>query len=299
MPRLIKDHSTDVCSLAECSNAIASAGFHPADEDSLLGAASWLRRLGNNRDFLGDMLVEELSGRHRDGGDRSAYGAQAIILAVPGDGLFLRANIWPAVTDRAFKASSASSFVYGMPHDHNFDFLTVGYFGPGYGSDYYEYDYESVAGVVGEDAGLRFIERSNLTPGKLMHYRAHLDVHSQLPPESLSISLNVMTSRRDQRWFDQYGFDLDTGHISAVLSNGSTETFLRCAVGMGHDGARDLAEHFGKCHPSDRLRLAAVEAQAMVTQDRTSEDTIWRRAERSGNRLLAAEASRRRQVLAA
>lgn len=297
MPRLIEDTDTEQCSLVECSAAIAAAGFDPQSEQSLLGAASWLRRLGNNRSFLGDMLVEELSGRHRQEAERNAYGAQAIILAVPGDGLFLRANIWPAANDRAFVASGASSFVYGMPHDHNFDFLTVGYFGPGYGSDYYEYDYDEVAGFVGERAGLRFVERSNLGEGKLMHYRAHHDVHSQLPPESMSISLNIMTSRSDQRWFDQYGFDLDTGRISAILSSGSSETFMRCAVGMGHQGARDLAEHFAAGHPSDRMRLAACEAQAMIAEDINEEDTIWRRAEVSGSRLLMAEATARRQAL--
>jgi hypothetical protein len=34
------------------------------------------------------------------------------------------------------RASGAAAFVYGLPHDHNFDFLTLGYFGPGYWSDY-------------------------------------------------------------------------------------------------------------------------------------------------------------------
>ena len=41
-----------------------------------------------------------------------------------------------------FKASGISPFFYHVPHDHNFSFLTVGYLGPGYWSEYYEYDYE-------------------------------------------------------------------------------------------------------------------------------------------------------------
>src|SRR3546814_4352282 len=82
------------------------------------------------------------------------------------DGVFVRANIWPAEADHCFKASGAKTFVYGVPHDHNFSFLTSGYFGPGYRSDYYEYDYAQVAGYVGERPGLRFIERSALSEGK-------------------------------------------------------------------------------------------------------------------------------------
>lgn len=51
---------------------------------------------------------------------------------------------------------------------------------------------DTVSGWQGETVGLRFIERSTLSPGKLMLYRAHLDVHSQLAPEAMSVSLNVM-----------------------------------------------------------------------------------------------------------
>jgi hypothetical protein len=91
---------------------------------------------------------------------------------------------------------------------------------------------------------LRIIERSALSPGKLMLYRAHLDVHSQLPPEAMSVSLNVMGIDAAQGWHDQYGFDLEKGTISRILNPTSTETFLRIAVGMGSDKAQDLAEHF-------------------------------------------------------
>ncbi|MGB3379360.1 helix-turn-helix transcriptional regulator [Allopontixanthobacter sediminis] len=209
-------------------------------------------------------------------------------------GYFLRANIWPGEQDHAFRASGGGSFVYGTPHDHNFDFLTLGYFGPGYVSDYYEYDYEEVSGWSGEHAGLRFIERSTLSPGKLMFYRAHLDVHSQLPPKSMSVSLNVMGIDAAQGWHDQYRFDPASDTISAVLNPTSTETFLRLAVGLGGDEALDLAERFGGSHPSDRMRWASFEARALLL-DREGRDALWRTAELSGNRLVAEEAKRRRR----
>lgn len=297
MPRVIGVEDRASCSLGEAVEALDAGGFDPRDEDSLSRAALWLRRLGNDPCFLGDLIVEKLAARPVAEAVESAYGPQAIVLSGMRNGFFLRANIWPAERDHAFRTSGARSFVYGIPHDHNFDFLTVGYFGPGYRSDYYEYDYESVAGRAGEAAGLRFVERSALSAGKLMHYRAHRDVHRQLPPENLSVSLNVVAADPAAGWFDQYGFDVEADAVTGVLNPTSTEVFLRLAVGLGGAEALDMAERFGRIHPSDRLRLACFEARAMVAENAPAADAIWREAERCGNRLVAEEARSRRRAL--
>ncbi|MXP27233.1 transposase [Porphyrobacter algicida] len=181
MPRLIDCADSGVADVAETVAMLGGEGFDPADERSHATAALALRRLGNNRAFLGDMLVEGLRERHREIGETSAYGAQAIMLARLPGGHLIRANIWPSENDACFQVSGARSFVYGLPHDHNFSFLTVGYFGPGYESDYYEYDHAETIGYRGERPALRFIERCALSEGKLMLYRAHVDVHAQLP----------------------------------------------------------------------------------------------------------------------
>jgi len=302
MPRVIAPEElppvASPCDLGECIAALQATGFDPREEESLLGAASWLRRLGKNRAFLGDLMLAELRARHRAEDPATAYGPQVIMLSPVGGEFFLRAAIWPSADEHLFRASGGSAFVYELPHDHNFDFLTYGYFGPGYESDYWEYDYDAVAGAVGERAGLRFIERAQLTPGKLMHYRAHRDVHSQLPPPGLSVSLNVMHAGGAQGWTDQYRFDTERDEISAVLSHGASEVFLRIAVGLGGEEARDLAERFAHTHPSDRMRLTALEAQAGVLGDE-ERDALWARAEDSGSRLVAAEARRHREEISA
>ena len=81
-----------------------------------------------------------------------------------------------------------------------------------------------------------------------------------------------------------------------MLSPGASEVFLRIAVGFGCEESRDLAERFARSHPSDRTRLAALEAQAGVLE-LVDRDELWRRAEGSGNRLVALEARRRRSSL--
>jgi len=297
MPRVIDLQDATACGVGECVAALDAAGFDPRDEDSLLHAAGWLRRLGNDRDFLAEIMLAELRNRHHEDGGSNTYGPQVIMLSRLGGEFLLRANIWPAREEYVFRASGGGAFVYELPHDHNFDFLTVGYFGPGYWSDYYDYEFERVAGAVGEHAGVRFVERSRLEPGKLMHYRAHRDVHSQLPPDALSVSLNVMHAGGAQSWLDQYKFDVGRNEIAGGLSTGASEAFMRIAVGLGGEAALDLAETFARTHPSDRMRLTALDAQA-GRLDRAERDELWRRAEGCGSRLVALESVRRRAALA-
>jgi len=300
MPRVIEIADEAIMYLEECIDELDYAGFDPTDEESLMHAATLLRCLGNNRDFLGDLLVEQLVAGHSEEDAANSYGPQVIMLARPtGGDYFMRANIWPSQDEHMMRASGDSCFVYGLPHDHNFDFLTLGYFGPGYWSDYYEYDYETVTGWSGEPVDLQFVERSRLDEGKILHYRAHRDIHAQHPADSLSVSINIMHSSGALGWLDQYSFDLENKRIGRILSHGASEAFIRIAVGLGSEEARDLANQFGRNHPSDRMRLASWGALASVAGDRTERDRVWRDAELSGSRLVAAEARKRRNELGA
>ncbi|GAB5347874.1 hypothetical protein TMRO357_00802 [Alteriqipengyuania sp. 357] len=255
MPRELTPAVSWPLSLHECLARIDRVGFDLRDEASLRNAAEALAGLAVNRTFLGDLLIEQMSGTMPE--SATAYGPQAIMLAGPRNGYFVRANIWPARDDPAFRSSGAASFAYGLPHDHNFDFLTVGYFGPGYVSDYWEYDYASVRGEMGEPVDLRFIERSALHEGRVLHYRAHRDVHCQHPPRSLSVSLNICAAGPAQGWFDQYRFDTDTGQIAGILNPGANEVMLRLGVALGAEGAQDCAVHFAQHHPSAAIRRVA------------------------------------------
>ena len=94
MPRVIDLNDDRTASLAECVDALAASGFDPGDEESLLHAAGWLRRLGNDPDFLGDVLIDELARRHRDDVLDNSYGPQVVMLAAPRGQFFVRAKIW-------------------------------------------------------------------------------------------------------------------------------------------------------------------------------------------------------------
>jgi hypothetical protein len=299
MPHVIDLADSAIASLDEVTDLLTARGFDPGDPESLHHAALQLRRLGNDEYFLGNLLLDELAARHNQDSEPKSYGAQVIMLSPPNMGnFFIRANIWPSRDEHTMRASGGGSFAYALPHDHNFSFLTLGYFGPGYWSNYYEYDYESAIGYHGEPVDLRFIEKARLDQGKIQLYRAHIDVHDQLPPDALSVSLNIMHTSGAQGWLDQYSFDLENRCIGRIMSNGSSEAFLQIAVGLGGDEARDLAIRFGHSHPSDRMRLAAWAALASVETDAAAHDAVWREAEGAGSRLVATEARSRRAELA-
>jgi len=300
MPRVLEIEDEEPIGLGDCVESLREKGFAPNDEESQQHAAKLLRRLGNDRSFLGDLVVERLASRHREEDDTNSYGPQVIMLTPSNIGsFFMRANIWPSRDEHMMRASGGTSFVYDMPHDHNFDFLTLGYFGPGYWSDYYEFDYEETLGCRGEPVALRFVERSRLEQGKIMLYRAHLDIHAQIPADALSVSINILHTSEARGWLDQYSFDIEQRRIGRILNNGSSEAFIRIAVGLGGEEALDLAENFARSHPSDRMRLAAWGALTSVANGEAGRDEVWRAAERSGSRLVAAEAGKRRELLAA
>ena len=294
MPAVIEAGTCAPISLAEAVARLDALDPDFRDDGDIAQAARCLSALDANRTFLGDLIARELKTGHKEVPGENGYGPQAIMLSGARPGYFLRANIWPSPGESAFRSSGPESFVYGLPHDHNFDFLTVGHFGPGYGSDYYEYDYDTVAGISGENAGLRFAERSILSPGRMLHYRAHRDVHAQLPPTSLSVSLNIVAADPARSWCDQYRFDVRENRVAAIVNSGASEALLRCGIAMGHGETLDLAGRFARHHPCERLRLAVFDARSRMEVDA---DAVWREAELSGSRLVAGEARLRRQQL--
>lgn len=272
MPRLIDPSAGPELDLEEVAARLDEHGVDLTDEDSLARCTALLAGLQRNRCFLADRVIAELKASYAGQLAASRYSAQVFLLHRSPRGFFLRANLWPAATDAVYAASGPLAFAYGLPHDHNFHFLTTGYSGPGYVSDYYDYDAEAVDGRLGETLNLRFVERSELKEGKMMLYRAHRDIHSQLPPESLSISLNIMDEGEHIPWRDQYIVDLgqkDHGHgtIARRPTLTPAEMLLRCAVHLTDNG-RDVAEQFAGRHPVPRVRANAIAALAAVVDDR-------------------------------
>ena len=288
MPRLIDLGAGGPIDLDDLVDALDCMPFDTRDEDSFAALGPWLARLGRNPDFLANLAIDELKTRCEGQHAGNGYGAQVVLLRPPNGRYVLRANFWPARDDSLVRASGAGAFFYDLPHDHNFPFLTYGYLGPGYWSDYFEYDVDRVTGVPGDDAGLRFVERARLAPGKLMLYRMRRDIHVQLPPDSFSVSLNILGADPAQPWLEQYRFDIRRGVIAEGLTCTASEALVALAVHTGN--GLDLAEQFARSHPSERMRVTALHALASALPDEA--DRLLRAAAGSPSAYVAGHARR-------
>jgi hypothetical protein len=292
MPRLIDARTEEKISLAELVELLETGDFDPQDEDNF---ASWglaLKQLANDRRFLGDMIVAELKqsceGQVRD----NQYNPQVVLLHGSLERFIIRANFWPAMNDSIVRHSGSDPFFYNVAHDHNFSFLTVGYLGPGYWSDYYEYDYGEVVGIPGEEVNLKFVEKARLEEGKVMLYRAHKDVHLQLPADAMSVSLNILETSHATTFRDQYRFDLDNQRIDGIMTRMSLEPMLALAAHFGGDEGLDLLVNFAHSHPSDRIRWCALRARAAASPSLDARIAIYEEGARTDSLLVAAMAKR-------
>jgi hypothetical protein len=292
VPRLIDTTTDEKLSLAELIELLETGDFDPADEENFASWGAQLKKLGNDKRFLGDMIVEELKQRCEGQLRDNQYNPQVVLLhGVPGR-FIIRANFWPAMQDSVVRHSGSDPFFYNVAHDHNFSFLTVGYLGPGYWSDYYEYEYGEVVGYPGEAVNLKFIEKARLEEGKVMLYRAHKDVHLQLPADAMSVSLNILETSHSTTFRDQYRFDLEGRRIEGIMTRMSLEPMLALAAHFGGDEGLDLLANFASAHPSDRIRWCALRARAAASPSLDARIAIYEEGARTDSLLVGAMATR-------
>lgn len=273
MPRLIDPGCGDAIDVEDLVEALEASDFDPRDEDAFAALGPLLARLGRNRRFLADLAITELEQRFA-GQEANAYSAQVLLLRPPDGRFLLRANFWPARNDAAVRANGTAPFFYDLPHDHNFDFLTVGYLGPGYWSDYYEFGCDAL-GLPGEPAKLTFVERSRLAEGKLMLYRAQRDVHVQLPPDSFSVSLNILGYDLARPWRSQYRFDIASDTIAEAITVTPSEALVTLAAQFGGENGVGLAREMARRHPVPRMCATAVSALASAAGNRDARAAIY------------------------
>jgi hypothetical protein len=292
VPRLIAAETSEKLELAELVDMLEAGDFDSQDEDNFASWGVQLKKLANDRSFLADMMIDELKQRCEGQVRDNQYSAQVVMLHGRSSKFMMRANFWPALKDSVVRHSGTDPFFYGVPHDHNFSFLTVGYLGPGYWSDYYEYDYGDVVGYPGEAVNLRFIEKARLDEGKVMLYRAHKDIHLQLPADAMSVSLNILETSHSSAFRDQYRFDVGEMRIDGILTRMSLEPMLALAAHFGGEEGLDLLASFAESHPSDRIRWCALRARAAALATIDGRIAVFEEGARGDSLLVAAMARR-------
>jgi hypothetical protein len=253
------------------------------DMDSVAAAAPMFRALANDRELVVRQLNRQIKAQYKS---QSVASAQVIYVG-EGRDFYIRANVWPSNADIASGRVYQDQFAYNLAHDHNYNFMTVGYLGPGYITEIYEYDYERLEGYVGEKVEFRFLERKHFHGDMVMLYRASKDVHIQMPPDDLSVTLNFMVSTPEVRLRDQFFFDLQSRTLMdypAELDASRRISVLKMAGHVGNDNTRQLLDDLAQSHPCRRTRLAAYESSARLTPGQAAR--IWEAACRDAEPLV-------------
>lgn len=242
----------------------------PYSDESIMSASHALAKLARNRSFLVDFVNSYLLAEA--GGPRSGfYSMQSALLGQTDDGVFkLRANFWaPVRTSGRAARDEAALLSYELAHDHNFPFLTIGYFGPGYDTLIYEYDKSTVAGYEGERVELRFLEKARLEVNKVLFFRPSTDIHIQLPPKSFSISLNLLVHRKDNPLIPQYVFDVERGNIAGFVDSIDNLRIkvLQLAGHVFDADTPDLLREIAKTHRCVRTRHMALRSLALASPE--------------------------------
>ena len=233
---------------------------NPDDLDSIADSAELLKKLSNNLTFVTEMFNSQLKFLPKN--LLAFYSSQSAILGVEGDAS-VRLNIWPLLSeDPRRKKIECERYSYHDAHDHNFTFMTVGYYGPGYSTKLYEYDPKDVIGHIGEPVDISFLEETTLPKGKVMLYRPSKDIHTQIPPTEFSLSLNLMFNQKEMTALThQYYFDIDKSCISGYVESFSSKrvSCIEMLKLVGNENSVDILWDIVNKHPCNRTRLSAID----------------------------------------
>jgi hypothetical protein len=249
-------------SLADYIEHLEQGRYDLADHDDLIASAPYLKKLGNNKDFLIDHVFEELKDCLQF--QQSNIYAPAVLLLHATSSYFIRANVWKPITKAE---EQVPGYRYDVCHDHNFDILTIGYLGPGYSSRAYSYDRTTCVGMLGETVDLLSEGVFNLTQGKVALYRAKRDVHIQLPPEQLSVSINLIP-KAVIRNEPQLLFDEASGTIRRYLDFTGAEVAVRLAGLLESRVCLEPLACIADRHPSAKMRALALVSLLQIVPDR-------------------------------
>ena len=271
-------HDEESISMEEYIYRLHEGRYDLSDPDELSASATLLKKLGNNKKFLLTFLVEQLRDILRFQSN-NYYGPEVFILHSE-PSFFLRANIWMP-TQPIY--AQIPGFRYDICHDHNFHILTIGYFGPGYASYSYTYDYSCETASINDCVRLSPRERFILSEGRIALYRAKRDVHVQLPPASVSVSLNLIPRGAVQHE-PQFEIDEQTGRIIRYLDFSGADALIRLAGIVGDIELIEPLVRIAELHPSGKLRALALLAQMRISQGGI--DELEAKIERSHTKLV-------------
>lgn len=248
----------------------ALSNVNTSSSEGLLALGEKFTMLGNNRTFLSDFFADYIKENFvRD--PLSQIVSQSVVLA-RNESFYVRANFWLPEDDMT--ESETFLFAYHQAHDHNFDLLSLAYCGDGYMTDGYTYDYNKVAGYVGEVVDIEPLGSHHHAYGEVLLYECNKDIHIQRPPSEPSITLNVIPLVNQNGLLDQYFFDIDRidstqGTIQRYGNNimEQRKDLFAIVKHLANDEIAQLFIDIAKSHPCKRTRFEAIRSLKVYSKE--------------------------------
>lgn len=195
---------------------------NPEAPDQIIAQRHWLRRLASQKDFLKNIVSKAIERVDNPVNDGFYSTGQSIVLGHRGP-FVLRLNFWNQPSKNpAIRHIEMDALSYERAHDHNFNLLTIGCFGPGYVTDIFSYNRDSIEGKIGEEVALNSEGSFQLEVGDLLFFESCKDVHIQHIPTDFSVSLNLIAQTRKMLDQEQFFFDTDKKNISGYVEAKTT-----------------------------------------------------------------------------
>ena len=231
------------------------------DSKDMQVAASWLRALASAKTCLVARIMAELDDPQTF--QVSNPGQAQSFLLHPGEYYTLRLMLWAPSEKKVLAPLS-----YGFVHDHDFDLMSAGVYGPGYRTSLYQFDYDEPAHQHQGLARLNYQGEAGLKEGETIYYFASKDVHRQYSPVSLSVSvsLNLLIRKPDagirQTVFDlsgppENGIVLGRARYNSQDKLNSQKSILAVLARLENARSRDIILQIARSHDSEEVRALA------------------------------------------
>lgn len=259
----------------------------PDDPASMMAVGRELVRLSNNENLLSEGFAKQIGIWQK--GVFSLYSPQSSILTSFGR-FHVRVNFWPTLpADPRRRTILARLLSYDRFHDHNFSFLTTHFFGPGYETELYSYSYDDVEGFLGEKVDLAYEGRFRLDRGCVFLFQQGIDIHSQIPPDEISGSINLMLkSPQGSSVDEQYEFDVVRARVSGYVDSigRKQNSLMGFCRNFGNEETARIVERLALFHPSKSMRATACQALSMLAKRVEIDRLVLQKATNDPSRLV-------------
>lgn len=135
------------------------------------------------------------------------------------EAFYVRINLWlaqPKIPPVAFRKFD-DYFSVDLCHNHPFDFFTVGIFGPGYSSEFFQTDDDISDLSIGSIISIKESWSVTLHRGSALFVGRDSTFHTQFAPDKFSMSLNIIPSQDGHGNTKQYCIDRQTMAVCNIL----------------------------------------------------------------------------------